>query len=164
MEWTEKGAEAEFLLDVGVDILPGEVGGGEVGCSMARIGRGQERDVPAECAVLEDLRAVEIGSEVGFPCVEIEGLVGKGNLEAVHVCGMTGDGECSADPPDVEVLGGGTRSLREGVTRAGRRRIRGDLLAVQELVPEPVVCVVRGIPRLVVEENWMRICRGETER
>ena len=51
--------------------------------------------------------------------------------------------------------------MREGVTRTGRRRIRGDLLAVQELVPEPVVGVVRG---LVIEENWMRICRGETER
>ena len=164
MEWTEKSAVAEFLLDVGVHILPGETGGGEVGCSMARTRWGQERDVPAECAVPEDFRAVEVGPQVRIPILEVEGLVGKGDLEAIHVCRMTGDGESSADPLDVELLGRGARSLRKRVARAGRRKIRDDLFAVQELVPEPVVGVVRGVRGLVFEESWMRICRGETER
>ena len=107
LKWSEKGAVAEFLLDVDIHVLPGEVGGGEVGCSMARIRWGQERDVPAKCEVPEDLWAVEVGPQVGLPFLKIEGVVGEGNLKAVHVCRMTGDGESSADPLDVELLGRG---------------------------------------------------------
>ena len=57
----------ELLLDVHVHVVDGEVGGGEVGCGVARLGRGQEGDIPTKEESFEKLWSVKVGFEEDFP-------------------------------------------------------------------------------------------------
>ena len=75
VKMAKEGVIPNLLLDVGVDVLPGKVGGGKVGGSVARIWLRQEQDVPPKHEASDNFRTVKIGSEVGFPFFKIEGLV-----------------------------------------------------------------------------------------
>ena len=57
----------ELLFDVHVHVVDGEVGGGEIGCGVAWLGRRQEGNVPAKEESFEQLWAVEVGFEEDLP-------------------------------------------------------------------------------------------------
>ena len=63
VKWTEEGAVAELLGDVGGHIVGGQVCGGKVDLGVAWRRRGREGYVPAEREVVEQLGSVEVGPE-----------------------------------------------------------------------------------------------------
>ena len=67
VKWTEEGAVAELLGDVGGHVVGGQVCGGEVDLGVAWRGRGREGDVPTEREVVEQLGSIEVGPECRLP-------------------------------------------------------------------------------------------------
>ena len=76
VERAEEGAKGELLCDVGVHVLGGQAGRGEVGRGVARRRRGQEGNIPAEGEVVEEGSGIKIGPEDSLPDRYVEGRGG----------------------------------------------------------------------------------------
>ena len=103
------------MLDVNIDIIGGEVGGGEVELGVARVGLRYEGYVPTENKALEELGSVKVGPEEILPGGNIEGRNRERNFEPIHICRFSRQRAGVKDPLKILLLVGRTRSEREAV-------------------------------------------------